>query len=71
MQVNETKFLDSQSGASQHQRSSIFQMITTTHEEADEQGESSSRSEEENADTDEEEKTPVFTDNGQGVKTLQ
>ena len=46
-------------------------MITTTHEEADEQGESSSRSEEENANTDEEEKTPVFTDNGQGVKTLQ
>lgn len=46
-------------------------MITTTHEEADEQGESSSRSEDENADSDEEEKTPIFNDNGQGVKTLQ
>lgn len=46
-------------------------MITTTHEEADEQGESSSRSEDENANSDEEEKTPIFNDNGQGVKTLQ
>ena len=46
-------------------------MITTTNEEADEQVESTSRSEDENADTDEEEKTPVFNDIGKGIKTLQ
>ena len=45
-------------------------MITTTNEEADEQVESTSRSEDENADSDEEEKTPVFNDNGKGIKTL-
>ena len=46
-------------------------MITTTNEEADEQVESTSRSEDENAVSDEEEKTPVFNDNGKGIKTLQ
>ena len=44
--------------------------MVTTHEEADENGDSSSRSESENANTDEEEKTPVFTGDGQGVNKL-
>ena len=42
--------------------------MITTQEEPDEQGDSSSRSESENANSDDEEKTPVFT--GDGVKRL-